>query len=43
VGRARRGFSKIFLTEGRKGNEETGVGPHQISKQTLFLPLMEKI
>jgi hypothetical protein len=38
--RARRGFPKAFLTEGRKGNEETGVGSHQLSKQALFSPLI---
>jgi hypothetical protein len=30
--------SKTIFTEGRKGNEATGVGPHQISKQALLLP-----
>jgi hypothetical protein len=38
-----RGFSKAVFTEGRKGNEEPGVGSHLISKPALFLPLMEKI
>jgi hypothetical protein len=33
----------IIFTEGRKGNEETGVGSHQISKQALLLPLMAEI
>jgi hypothetical protein len=33
-------FQKAFFTEGREGNEETGVGSSQISKQTLFLHLM---
>jgi hypothetical protein len=47
AGRAE-GFQKAFFTssfakamedrEGREGNEETGVGSYQISKQTLFLP-----
>jgi hypothetical protein len=41
--RARRGFPKAVFTEVREGNEATGVGSHQISKQALFLPLMEKI
>jgi hypothetical protein len=31
-----------FFTEGRQGNEATGVGMHRVSKQTLLLPLMAK-
>jgi hypothetical protein len=31
------------VTEGRKGNEETGIGSGQISKQALFLRLMVKV
>jgi hypothetical protein len=34
--------SQAIFTEGRKGNEETGIGSHQISKQALLLPLMVK-
>jgi hypothetical protein len=40
--RARRVFANAVFTEGRKGNEETGVGLHQISKQALFFRLMQK-
>jgi hypothetical protein len=38
-----RSFSKAVFTEGRKGNEAIAINPYQIPKQTLFLPLMEKI
>jgi hypothetical protein len=34
------GLLKNNFTEGRQGNEATGVGSHQISKQALLLPLM---
>jgi hypothetical protein len=37
--RARRGLFKKLLTEDRQGNEATGVGLDQISKQTPFLAL----
>jgi hypothetical protein len=40
--RARRIFANAVFTEGRKWNEETGVGLHQISKQALFFRLMQK-
>jgi hypothetical protein len=36
-------LKKTFFTEGRQGNEETGVGSHQTSKQALLLPLMAEI
>jgi hypothetical protein len=32
-------FQKTIFTEGRKA---TGIGSHQISKQTQFLPLIAK-
>jgi hypothetical protein len=34
--RARRDFLKSIFTEGRQGNEATGIGSHQISKQALL-------
>jgi hypothetical protein len=36
----KKGFLKSIFTEGRKGNEETDVSLHQISKQMPLLPLM---
>jgi len=35
-------FQQTIFTEGRKGNEATGVGSYEISKQALFLHLAEK-
>jgi hypothetical protein len=40
AGSAHLNLPKAIFTEDRKGNEAAGLSFHQISKQTLLLPLM---